>query len=63
MSSTGPQDAPQDWRGVIKHLGPGLIITACIVGSGELIHIVLKNATSYTDKMELEKNKDNQKIC
>jgi Mn2+/Fe2+ NRAMP family transporter len=37
MSSDGPQDAPQDWRGVIKHLGPGLIITACIVGSGELI--------------------------
>ncbi|MFH1396779.1 MAG: PRC-barrel domain-containing protein [archaeon] len=30
------------------------------VGSGELIHIVLTNATSYTDKMELEKNKDNQ---
>ena len=37
MSSTGPKDAPKDWRGVIKHLGPGLIITACIVGSGELI--------------------------
>ena len=31
-------------------------------GSGELIHIVLKNATSYTDKMELEKNKDNQNL-
>ena len=30
-------DAPKDWRGIIKHLGPGLIITACIVGSGELI--------------------------
>lgn len=37
MSSDGPQDAPQDWRGILKHLGPGLIITACIVGSGELI--------------------------
>ena len=37
MSSDGPQDAPQDWRGIFKHLGPGLIITACIVGSGELI--------------------------
>ena len=37
MSSTGPKDAPKDWRGAIKHLGPGLIITACIVGSGELI--------------------------
>ncbi len=31
-------------------------------GSGELIHIVLKNATSYTDKMELEKNKENQNL-
>ena len=37
MSSDGPQDAPKDWRGILKHLGPGLIITACIVGSGELI--------------------------
>jgi Mn2+/Fe2+ NRAMP family transporter len=37
MSSDGPQDAPKDWRGTLKHLGPGLIITACIVGSGELI--------------------------
>lgn len=30
------------------------------VGSGELIHLLLKNATSYTDRMELEKTKDNQ---
>lgn len=29
------------------------------VGSGELIHMVLKNATSYTDRMELEKTKEN----
>ena len=26
--------------------------------SGELIHIVLKNPTSYTDKLELEKDKE-----
>ncbi|MBT3298035.1 hypothetical protein HN385_03860 [archaeon] len=32
------------------------------VGSGELIHIVLKNPTTYTDKMELEKNKDEQQL-
>jgi len=25
--------------------------------SGELIHIILKNQTSYTDKLELEKDK------
>ena len=30
------------------------------IGSGELIHILLKNPTSYTDKMELEKSKDGQ---
>jgi len=30
------------------------------VGSGELIHIVLRDQTSYTDKMELEKTKDGQ---
>ncbi len=26
--------------------------------SGELIHLVLKNSTPYTDKLELEKSKD-----
>ena len=28
---------PTDWRGILRHLGPGLIISATIVGSGELI--------------------------
>ncbi len=28
--------------------------------SGELIHMVLKNPTSYTEKLDLEKNKDNE---
>ena len=28
------------------------------IGSGELIHILLKNPTSYTDKMELEKSRE-----
>lgn len=27
--------------------------------SGELIHMVLKNPTSYTEKLELEKDKEN----
>ena len=31
------KDAPRDWRGILKQLGPGLIISANIVGSGELI--------------------------
>ena len=30
------------------------------VGSGELIHLLLRNPTSYTDRMELEKTKDGQ---
>ena len=30
------------------------------VGSGELIHIILRNPTSYTDRLELEKTKDGQ---
>ncbi|MBT4936198.1 hypothetical protein HOL21_00985 [Candidatus Woesearchaeota archaeon] len=29
-------------------------------GSGELIHLVLRNPTSYTDRMELEKTKESQ---
>ncbi len=27
--------------------------------SGELIHVILKNPTSYTEKLELEKDKEN----
>lgn len=30
-------DPPVGWRSTIAHLGPSLIITASIVGSGELI--------------------------
>jgi len=30
------------------------------VGSGELIHLLLRSPTSYTDKMELEKTKEGQ---
>ena len=30
------------------------------VGSGELIHLMLRNPTSYTDRMELEKTKEGQ---
>ncbi|MBT4446089.1 hypothetical protein HOA92_02835 [archaeon] len=32
------------------------------VGSGELIHLVLKNPTSYTDKLELEKDKEGNQL-
>lgn len=43
-NSPQPQDAPTHWGGIVKHLGPGLIITACIVGSGELIGTPLAGA-------------------
>ena len=32
-----PQPAPRDFKGTLRQLGPGLIISAVIVGSGELI--------------------------
>lgn len=32
-----PLEAPVRWTGALKHIGPGLILTASIVGSGELI--------------------------
>ena len=32
-----PLEPPSDWRGIVRHLGPGVIISATIVGSGELI--------------------------
>ena len=31
------RSAPTDWPGILRQLGPGLIISAVIVGSGELI--------------------------
>ena len=37
MESTHHQDPPKDWKGIARQLGPGLIISANIVGSGELI--------------------------
>ncbi len=30
------------------------------VSSGELIHLLLRNPTTYTDKMELEKSKEGE---
>jgi Mn2+/Fe2+ NRAMP family transporter len=32
-----PVPAPRDWLGIARQLGPGLILSAVIVGSGELI--------------------------
>jgi Mn2+/Fe2+ NRAMP family transporter len=31
------KSAPEDWKGLLSQIGPGLIISAAIVGSGELI--------------------------
>jgi manganese transport protein len=36
-SATAPRSAPTSVGGILRQLGPGLIITASIVGSGELI--------------------------
>ncbi len=33
----GPSEAPRDLRGALRYLGPGMIIAAGLVGSGELI--------------------------
>ncbi|MEZ5388100.1 MAG: Nramp family divalent metal transporter [Prosthecobacter sp.] len=35
--SSTPQTAPVHWASILRSIGPGLIITASIVGSGELI--------------------------
>lgn len=37
MANSQIQDAPTSFRGILKQLGPGLIVSANIVGSGELI--------------------------
>ncbi len=37
MDTPTVQDAPTHWKGILQQLGPGLIISANIVGAGELI--------------------------
>lgn len=37
MSSPATQDAPTSFGAILRHIGPGLILTASIVGSGEVI--------------------------
>lgn len=31
------REAPTTWRGRMRHLGPGIVLTASVVGSGELL--------------------------
>ena len=37
LTADGIKDPPTGWKGSLKYLGPGLIVSASIVGSGELI--------------------------
>jgi len=37
-------EPPVHWLGILTHLGPGLIIAASIVGSGELIATTITGA-------------------
>ncbi len=37
LDPTLAEDPPASWNGRLKYLGPGLVLTASIVGSGELI--------------------------
>ncbi len=40
------QEAPRDWRGVLRHIGPGIVVTGSVIGSGELINLP-QRAASY----------------
>src|SRR5688572_22748549 len=37
LTSEGVREPPKGWGASLKHLGPGLILSASIVGSGELV--------------------------
>ena len=37
ISGARVKDPPQNFSGILKHLGPGFILSAAVVGSGELI--------------------------
>ncbi|MCI0753114.1 Nramp family divalent metal transporter [Teichococcus vastitatis] len=46
LSPDAVMEAPAGWRDSLKHLGPGLILSASIVGSGELIATTTLGATA-----------------
>ncbi len=37
MADDGTRTPPTTWSGTLRHLGPGLVISAALVGSGELV--------------------------
>ncbi|WP_210435386.1 hypothetical protein [Saccharopolyspora sp. ASAGF58] len=37
LTAKGIEEPPMGWKSSLRYLGPGLIISASIVGSGELI--------------------------
>jgi Mn2+/Fe2+ NRAMP family transporter len=43
-SADAVHEPPVHWLGILSHLGPGLIIAASIVGSGELIATTITGA-------------------
>ncbi|HWL68261.1 MAG TPA: Nramp family divalent metal transporter [Geminicoccus sp.] len=46
LTPEGIQEPPVGWKHSLKHLGPGLILSASIVGSGELIATTTLGATA-----------------
>jgi Mn2+/Fe2+ NRAMP family transporter len=46
LTPEGIQEPPVGWRQSLRHLGPGLILSASIVGSGELIATTTLGATA-----------------
>ncbi|KAA2214948.1 Nramp family divalent metal transporter [Teichococcus oryzae] len=46
LTPEGVMEAPTGWGASFKHLGPGLILSASIVGSGELIATTTLGATA-----------------
>ncbi len=39
------QEAPRNWRGVLSHIGPGIVVTGSVIGSGELINLPQRAAS------------------
>jgi len=37
LTAAGVKEPPQGWRGSLRYLGPGLVLSAAIVGAGELV--------------------------
>ena len=49
LTTNSFESAPRKWSGILRRIGPGLILTSSVVGSGELVATTVLGAENgYT---------------